>query len=151
VIDSARNELFNHLHSVIGIVQYFNSTENCLQHIHNHCDDPQLVVICNPTNIEHLLALSHLPVRKVYIYSPNNPSKQYYALSERYPTVFSVMQHIDSLTRLILWDLSACIVDIGNYYDSENKKNLAQTRYRYAYRLHLVIREDLNNRIEMIE
>jgi hypothetical protein len=70
---------------------------------------------------------------------------------KKYPNIVSVMQHIHTLTRLILWDLSACVVDIGNYYASINKKNLAQTRYYYAYRLCSIIQADLNNRIETIE
>ena len=151
VIGNVGNEVFNHLQSVLGIAQYCNSIENCLHHIHNHRDDPHFIVLCNPTNIQQLITLIHPRVRKLYIYCSTSNINDYYTLNERYPTIVSVLQHIDLLARLILWELSACIVDIGNYYDNEKKKSLAQARYRYAYRLHLTIQGDLNNRIAMIE
>ena len=77
--------------------------------------------------------MSHInssSVTNVYIYCSNNRINEYYALSEKYSNIVSVLQQIDTLTRLVLWDLSACVVDIGNYYDSQNKKKLAQTRYQ---------------------
>lgn len=151
VVDSTRNELFNHIHSAIETVKYFNSTENFLQHFGNHPTDPHLIVISNPTNIEHLSILIHPRVKNVYIYCSNNRLNEYDAWSERYSHVVAVLQHFDTLIRLILWDLSACIVDIANYYDSRNEKSLAQARYRYVYRLHISIEGDLNNRIGMIE
>jgi hypothetical protein len=151
VIDSTRDGLVNHLHSAIGTVKYFNSINNFLQDIHNNLADPHLIVISNPTNIEQFSRLIHRCVRRVYIYCSNNRLNEYDAWSEKYSPIVSVLQHFDTLTRLILWDLSACIVDIANYYDSENKTNLAQARYRYAYRLHVIIQGDLNNRIEMIQ
>ncbi|CAF4541258.1 unnamed protein product [Rotaria sp. Silwood2] len=149
VVDNGRNGVFNHLNSVVGTVKYSDSIENCLQYVSNNREDPHLIVICDLTKIEYLPILIRSYVRNIYIYCPNKSLNEYCAWSERYPNVVSVLQHIDSLTRLILWDLSACIVDIGNYYDNENQKNLAQTRYRYAYRLHIIIREDLNNRPQM--
>ncbi|CAF3868752.1 unnamed protein product [Rotaria sordida] len=151
VIDSTRNELFNHLQSVLGTIKYCSSIENCLQNICNNHEDPHFIVICDLTNIEYLPILIHSHVRNIYIYCPNKSLNEYCVWSERYPNVVSVLQHINTLTHLILWDLSTCIVDIGNYYDNENQKDLAQTRYRYAYRLHIIIRENLNNRRQMFE
>ncbi|CAF1235863.1 unnamed protein product [Rotaria sp. Silwood1] len=151
VIDSEQNGIFNHLHSVVGTVKYFQSIENCLQYVCDNREDPHLIVICDLTKIEYLPILIRTHVRNIYIYCPNKSLNEYCIWSEKYPNIVSVLQHIDTLTRLILWDLSACIVNIGNYYDNENQKNLAQTRYRYAYRLHIIIHEDLNNRLQMFE
>ncbi|CAF5151190.1 unnamed protein product, partial [Rotaria sp. Silwood1] len=137
VIDSEQNGIFNHLHSVVGTVKYFQSIENCLQYVCDNREDPHLIVICDLTKIEYLPILIRTHVRNIYIYCPNKSLNEYCIWSEKYPNIVSVLQHIDTLTRLILWDLSACIVNIGNYYDNENQKNLAQTRYRYAYRLHI--------------
>jgi hypothetical protein len=108
-------------------------------------------VISNPTNIEQVITLIRSRVRRVYIYCSNNRLNEYDTWSERYPHIISVLQHFDTLTRLILWDLSACIMDIGNYYDSQNENHLAQARYYYVYRLHAIIQGDLNNRIQIIE
>jgi hypothetical protein len=151
VIDSARNELVNHLHSSIENLKHFNSIDYFLQHLYSHPIDPHLIVLSNPTTVEHLSTLILRRVRRVYIYCSNTRLNEYDTWSKRYPNIVSVLQHFHSLTRLIIWDLSACIVDIGNYYDSENKRDLAQVRYCYAYRLHFIIQADLNNRIEMIE
>ncbi len=139
VISETRNDLVIHLHSAIEHMQYFNSTENFLQHFHNHAIDPHFIVLSNPIDIEHVSQLIHRHLN------------EYDTWRERHPHIISVLQYFHTLTRLILWDLSACIVDIGNYYDSENKKDFAQTRYRYAYRLHHMIQGNLNNRMEIIE
>ncbi len=151
MVDNDRNQFVNHLHSTIESVKHFYSIENVLQHIHDHPVDPHFIVVRNPINIEHLSLLLHPRVRRIYIYCSNNRLNEYDAWSEKYSHIVSVLQHVDTLTRLILWDLSACIVDIGNYYDAEKQTDLSQARYRYAYRLHVIIQGHLNNRIEMIE
>lgn len=151
VIDSTRNQLVNHIHSVIDTIKYFNSTENFLKHIHNHPIDPHLVVISNPISAEHLHALIRYRVQSVYIYCSNHRLDEYDQWSKNFPNVVFVLQHFHTLTRLILWQLSACIMNIGERYDKENKNDLAQARYRYAYRLHVIIQSNLNNQIEMIE
>ncbi len=122
-----------------------------MQHIDNHPIDPHLIVISNPTNVEHLSTLIRPRVQRVYIYCSNNRLQEYDRWSERYPNIVSVLQYVHTLIRLILWDLSACIMNIGNFYYNRNEKNLAQARYRYVYRLHVIIQGDLNNRMEMIE
>ncbi|CAF2896034.1 unnamed protein product [Rotaria sp. Silwood2] len=151
VIDRVRNEVFNHLNSVLGTVKYSNSMENCLEHVCQHRDDPHSIILCDLTNIEYLPILIRSNVRNIYIYCPNTSLKDYSVWNERYPSVICAMQHIETLTRLIIWDLSACIVNIGNYYNNQNQKTMAQTRYRYAYRLHIVFRENLNDTMRMFE
>ncbi|CAF1178239.1 unnamed protein product [Rotaria sp. Silwood1] len=151
VVDRVHNALFNHLNSVLGSVKFSHSMENCLEHVCYHRDDPHLIIICDLTNIEYLPILIRSNVRNIYIYCPNKSLDDYSVWTEKHPNVICALQHTESLTRLIIWDLSACIVSIGNYYDNENQKNLAQTRYRYAYRLHIIFRENLNNRLQMFE
>jgi hypothetical protein len=151
VTNPERNIIFNHLDSVIGTVKYSPSIENCVQHIQDHREDPHLVILCNPANIQHVLTLINLQVPKVYIYCSNTRINEYYALSEKYSNIVSVLQQIETLTRLVIWDLSAHVVHIGNCYDSQNNKKMAQTRYEYAHRLYIIIETDLNNRIELIE
>jgi hypothetical protein len=150
VIDDTRNGFFNHIHSVLGTVNYSHSAENCLQYVDDHLDDPHLIVLCNPTNVEFVPRfIHHSKVRKLYIYCSNDKLDEYHTLNERFSNTVSILLHFDTLTRLILCDLSACLMSIGTHYDSVNKKNLAQARYRYAYRIHTIIKVDLNNRIEL--
>ncbi|CAF1111590.1 unnamed protein product [Adineta steineri] len=150
MIGARRNEIFNCLHFAIGIIQYSDSIENCLDHIRNHNEDPHFIILHNPTNIPQLITLIHPHIVKVYIYCSNDRINEYDAFGRKYPTIVSVLKHIGSLTKLTLSDLASCIVDIGKRYDFKKKKRLAQARYRYAYRLHLTIQEFLNNQIEIM-
>ena len=151
MIADNRDELVHHLQQTIGTVQYFCSIENFLDHFHTHPIDPHMIIIANPTSLDHINRLVHRRVRKIYIYCLNNRLTEYDTWCNRHPELLCVLQYVDSLTRLILWDLSACIVDIGNWYAGDNRRDLAQRRYDYAYRLHFIINTILNNRRETIE
>ncbi|CAM4778267.1 unnamed protein product [Rotaria magnacalcarata] len=76
-------------------------------------------------------------------------TEEYRAWIETYSNIVSVLRQINTLTRLIIWDLSISIIEIGNSYDNQNQNNLAQTRFRYAYHLQIMIREDLNSLIDI--
>lgn len=151
VVNKTRNEFFNQIHSVLDTVKYFNTIENFLQHLHNHPIDPHLIVIPNPENVEQLSKLIQPSVRKLFIYCSNNRLDEYDIWSKKHADIVSVLQHFHTLTQLILWELSACIVIIGENYDRENETTLAQTRYRYAYRLHVIIKKDLDKQREIID
>ncbi|UJR32186.1 hypothetical protein I4U23_019650 [Adineta vaga] len=150
-IANSRNEVFTHLHSVLGILHYSNSIDTYLKHIDHHENDPHFVILCDPTNTEHISKLIHPRIQKVYLYQSGSNLGSCYAFSKKYPLIVSVLRHLDVLARLILLNLSTCIVNIGHDYNRHMKTNLAQARYRYAYRLHLSIQEDLRQRIQMIK
>ncbi|CAF2270018.1 unnamed protein product [Rotaria magnacalcarata] len=148
VIANTPNQLSNHLNSVLGITQNSQSIDNCLQHIHSHQEDPHLVVLSDSMDIAHISRLIPL-VSRLYIYCPNTHAEEYRAWIEAYSNIVSVLRQINTLTRLIIWDLSISIIEIGNSYDNQNQNNLAQTRFRYAYHLQIMIREDLNSLIDI--
>jgi hypothetical protein len=151
MINETRNSLFTHLNSAIERVQYFSSIESFLEHYHSHQTDPHLIILSNPIDFQQISQLNQHRVRRLYIYCSNDRLNEYDTWSARCSQKLSVLQHFDTLIRLILWDLSACIVDIANYYASENKRQLALTRYYYAYRLHYMIEGKLNNRMEILD
>ena len=151
VIASSSDELVRHLHSVIYPMQYFNSLESFLQHFKDHSVDPHMVVISNPINMGYVNRLMHSRVRKLYIHCSNDRLEEYDGWRNRYPQLISVLLHIDSLTQSILWELSACIIDIGTCYTRNNHRNLAQKRYQYACRLHWVIDRYLGKQNETTE
>lgn len=129
-------------------MQYFNSVECFFQHFHSHPVDPHFIIVSNPINLEYVLRLIDPRVRRLFIHCSNDRLAEYDTWRDRHPELISVMQYLETLSRLIIWELSACIVDIGNYYAEEDRTDLAQTRYRYAQRLHHVIEGLLNNRME---
>ena len=112
VIDNERSSIFHHLNYAIGLVTYFNSIESFFGDIHDQCDDPHFVVLCNSLNVQHSSKSIHHRVRKLYLYCPSESSDEYYAWSERHRHKVSVLQYAEALSRLIIWDLSACVVDI---------------------------------------
>ena len=57
VINDTRNDLVTHLHSTIESIQYFNCTENFLQHFNNRSKDPHFIVLLNPIDIGHVTQL----------------------------------------------------------------------------------------------
>ena len=111
-----------------------------------------MIILSNPTNIGYVNRFIHRRVRKLYIHCcPNDRLAEYDTWHVRNPQLIYVLLHLHTLTPLILWDLSACLVDIGKYYTQEDQEHFAEKRYICAYNLHCVIDEYLRDQMEMME
>lgn len=148
VVHNTANDFFSNLNSIVRNVKHYRSIQSYLQIIHNNRENLRFVVVYGSISVDHLPTLiAHS--YKVYIKCSDIYNNEYNAWSERYPKIISVLQCIDTLTRLILWDFSICIIYIGDNYRKQNREDFAQNRYRFASRLHIVIQQGLNERMGM--
>ena len=132
-------------------MNYFHAIESFLEYFRNNPIEPHLIVISNPESLDYVHRLVHPHVRKLYIHCSNDRLAEYDTWVEQHPQLICVLQRFESLSRLIVWDLTDCIRDIGNYYTGQNRNDLAQRRYEYAYRLHITLHGLLNNQRDILE
>ena len=152
MIESSRDDkLVSHLQSEIRTVKKFDSLQRFLQHFRDHSGDPYMIIISNPINIDYVNQLIHHQVRKLYIHCSNDRSAEYDTWHDRNPQLIYVLLNLHRLTQCILWDLSICITEIGQFYAEKGKEDLAENRFLYAYRLRHLIDEPFENQREVIE
>jgi hypothetical protein len=89
-------------------------------------------------------------VKKIYICCPSERLDEFDAFSTRYPEIVIVFQQQHTLILLVLWDMATFFKDLGRHYDAINQTEQAQTRYRSAYRLRVVIQSELTHQMQNI-
>lgn len=153
VIANNHDELIYYLQSAVkpATINHFDSKENFSEFFRNNLIAPHFVVLSNPENLDYVHQLVHPHVRKLYIHCSNDRLAEYYTWNEQHPQLICVLQRLELLSRLIVEDLSGCVRDLGNYYTSQNRRDLAQRRYEYAYRLRITIHDLLNHQRDRLE
>jgi hypothetical protein len=88
-------------------------------------------------------------VKRIYVDCPSERLDEFDAFSALYPEKVTVFQQEYALILLVLWDLANFFKDLGRQYEAMNQMEVAQARYRSAYRLRLIIKTELTNQIQL--
>ena len=143
-IGDSKSMILSRLASLIGSMECYSSLETFFNNHPENRDRYYFIVHSDPISTEILLPLvSQTIVKKNYIHCSEDRLEEFDNFSTCYPGRFTVFQQQDTLILLLLWDLADFLKNLGIQYDAMNQTEKAQTRYRSAHRVRIIIQTEL--------
>lgn len=148
VIEDPPGLITDDLCSSIDLVTSYSTLEMYQQNGNHRRDQLRFAVFSNPRRIDTVLqSLTKNEFFKVYVHCSEEFLNDFDRLSDTFPNKCSAYRKIKALRYALSFDLSDCMVKIGEFYDRLNQKDLAQRRYRYAYRLRFNVQLELQSEL----
>lgn len=125
---------------------YLQASKNSLVQAH-------FIVLCDSYKLEEYLpVLCELEyVQCIYLHMPLDSLEQYKTLIERFSKIISILQHSNTLCRMILHDFAYYSIKQGQIYQKEKKNKLANIRYEYALFLQTHTEVLINEKLQLLK